>query len=230
MELFWIFVGVIYVLFRLFREGDLKFSWRNFGGYILTVIPLVVGGLLISISERYDLVGGVIFGALIWIGWFIGLFIWAHSKGGSKEPKPIQPKYTVQELRQKFQAEGFNGISQKHFENLLNNIVSPLNASQTSTVTIRNCYRWMCDQTTWDIDKLTRDEVGARLQVPLDLIPLDTSMPAKEASLKRTTLAKDYLLRKEGLRYEKFKYYLNESDEYYTIFTHFVDEYISEHR
>lgn len=47
---------------------------------------------------------------------------------------------------------------------------------------------------------------------------------------KRTTLAKNYLLKKEGLRYQKFPQYLDESDEYYTIFNHFVDEYISEHQ
>ena len=88
----------------------------------------------------------------------------------------------------------------------------------------------MCEQEIWEIDKLSREDLGKRLGVPLDEIPLDQSLTTGNASLKRTTLAKNYLLKKEGLRYQKFPQYLDESDEYYTIFNHFVDEYISEHQ
>lgn len=229
MELLWIFVGIGYVVFRLFKEGEMHFSWKNLGGYILTIIPLVLGGIILSVSERNYSVAGMVVGAIIWIAWFIGLFVWSHSKP-KKEPAPPKPKYTVQELRQEFQKYGYNGISQRVFENLLHNVASPLNAAHTPTVTIKGCYNWMCEQETWDIDKLSREDLGKRLGVPLDEIPLDQSIPAGNASLKRTTLAKNYLLKKEGLRYQKFTQYLDESDEYYTIFKHFVDEYISEHQ
>lgn len=229
MEILWIFAGIIYVVIRLFKDGDLKFSLKNFCGYILTIAPLVVGGILISFSERNQFVVGMIIGALMWIGWFIWLFVWSHSRSGDKQ-KNIEPKYTIQDLRQKFNNEGYNGISQQVFENLLNNMASPLNASHANTVTIKGCYNWMCEQNTWEIDKLSRDDIGIRLGVPLDEIPMDKSLQLGDASLKRTTLAKDYLLRKDGLRYLGYKQYLNESDEYFNTFNRFVDSYLSEHQ
>ena len=228
MEILWIFAGIIYVVIRLFKDGDLKFSWSNFGRYVLTIAPLIVGGVLISFSERNQFVIGMIFGAILWIGWFIGLFVWARSNK-DKEPKDLEPKYTVQEIRQKFQEEGYNGISQRVFENLIRNITSPINASHTPTVTIKGCYNWMCEQDTWEIDKLSRDDIGIRLGIPLDEIPLDQSIPLGEASLKRTTLAKDRLLKKDGLRYLNYRQYLTETDEYSTTFNCFVDKYLSEH-
>lgn len=229
MELLWIFAGIGYVVFRLFKDGEMHFSWKNAGGYILTIMPLVLGGVILSVSERNNSVAGVVIGAILWIGWFIGLLVWTHAKP-KKEQAPPKPKYTVQELRQEFQKYGYSGISQRVFENLLNNVTSPLNAVYTATVTIKGCYSWMCEQEAWEIDKLSREQLEERLGVPLDEIPLDPSMPAGNASLKRTTLTKNYLLKKEGLRYQRFPQYLDESDEYYTVFNHFVDEYFSEHR
>ena len=161
MELLWIFVGIGYVVFRLFKDGEMHFSWKNLGGYILTIIPLVLGGIILSVSERNYSVAGMVVGAIIWIAWFIGLFVWAHSKP-KKEPAPPKPKYTVQELRQEFQKYGYVGISQRVFENLLNNVTSPLNAAHTPTVTIKGCYNWMCEQETWEIDKLSRSRKKTR--------------------------------------------------------------------
>lgn len=63
----------------------------------------------------------------------------------------------------------------------------------------------------------------------LPIIPLDENMKIGEASLKRTTLAKERLLGNQGLRYKNFSYYIVKSDKYYIFFNNFVDKYISEH-
>ncbi|MGM9680710.1 MAG: hypothetical protein ACI3XR_04305 [Eubacteriales bacterium] len=223
MELIWIIAGIGYVVFRLFNDGDLKFSWKALGGYILTVIPLVLGGILLSVAERNSSVAGMAVGAIIWIAWFIGLLVWSHSKPKIKTAPP-KPKYTVQELQQEFHKHGYDGISRRAFENLLHNAVSPLNAGSSSTVTIKSCYTWMCEQATWEIDSLSREDLEKRLGVPLDEIPTDPSLPTGEASLKRTTYAKNYLLKKEGLRYLNFPQFLDGSDEYCTVFNHYADK------
>ena len=137
-------------------------------------------------------------------------------------------KDTPETLKQKLSDCGYN-VSDKAIELLFSSPLSPMRSQKKFTVTMMDCFNWLCDQYTWKIDKLSCEDISNRLGVPLDKIPLDSSLPLGEASLKRTTLAKDHLLRKEGLRYVNFKHYLNESDEYYTVFVNFVDEYISEH-
>lgn len=228
MELLWIFVGIVYVVFRLIKDGDLSFSLKNLGSYVLTIIPVVIGGLVLTISEKNNFVVGAIIAAIIWISWFVGLIVWSFTKPKNAD-RQVKPKYTIQDLRQEFQKYGYIGISDSVYENLLHNINSPLNSAQSSTVAIKYCYNWMCEQATWEIDKLSRESIEEQLGVPFDSIPLDQSLPAGNSYLKRTTLAKNYLLAKDGLRYTNHKKYLDESDEYYSIFNKFVDEYTSEH-
>lgn len=228
MDFIWIIVGVVYVVYKLMTE-EFKPTWKGFLSLCLALFPLFIGNIIISVSLRYSSVIGTVIGVLVLIGWIIGLFVWSNYSKETPITQLYQPSHDISDIQKRFLECGYNNISQKEFDNLVNNPFSPINGGSRPKVLISECYKWMCDQATWAIDKLSRIELSEKLGVPLDKIPLDKTLPIGEASLKRTTLAKNYILNKDGLRYRKFPKYL-ESSEYSTLFVNFVNDYISEHQ
>ena len=229
LELLWIVAGVAYIVFKLIRE-EFGFSWSKLWQYTLTVLPIIIGGIAISVSIKHDFYFGVFFGVVFVIaGIFIALMYSASCDNRAAHKNKLQ---TIDgaDVQRKFQNNGYPSIDIEMINNLINDPYSPLNHSNVSNIPYGTCYRWMCDKGTWEIDKLSREDIGNKLGVPLDEIPLDQTMKLGDASLKRTTLAKNRLLSNQGLLYRKFPHYLDKSDEYYIIFNHFVDEYISEHQ
>lgn len=228
MDFIWIIVGVVYVVYKLMKE-EFKPTWKGFLTFCLVILPLFISNIIISASLRYNSVVGAVIGVIFLIGWLIGLFVWSNFSKENLNTQIQQSSHNIKDIQRQFRECGYNNISQKEFDNLVNNPFSPINGGSRSKVLISECYKWMCDQATWAIDKLSRIELGEKLGVPLDKIPLDKTLPIGEASLKRTTLAKNYILNKDGLRYRKFPKYL-ESSEYSTLFVNFVNDYISEHQ
>lgn len=146
----------------------------------------------------------------------------------------------IKEAEEKFSRDGYSHIDRDVIEELIDDPSSPLNSGHYKrSVPLSVCYKWMCRERTWQIDKLQDEEVSNQLGVPLNIIPIDKKLTPGEAYLRRTLLARNYLLLKKGLKYQavtdtlQMRYrakYLNESDEYYTFFNNFVDEYINKHQ
>lgn len=145
----------------------------------------------------------------------------------------------IEEIEEGLCRTGYPHVDRDVIEELIDSPFSPLNNSYFKRVPFSVCYKWMCRERTWQIDKLQDEEVSNQLGVPLNIIPIDKKLTPGEAYLRRTLLARNYLLLKKGLKYQavtdtlQMRYrakYLDESDEYYTFFNNFVDEYINKHQ
>lgn len=98
-------------------------------------------------------------------------------------------------------------------------------------------YNWLCEEETRELHYLSFEDLGKKLGVPLEKIPIDKSSPNFDTTREIMILAQDYILRKEGLRYRdeamgsdndrlKRPYlYDFSSDGYRSYFFNFVDNY-----
>lgn len=248
VDLLWIVFGIIYIVYKLQKEERI-FTKENILLWLIISALLIVPQIIINLVCDEDNIGIVrpIVTLVIIILPLLVLCIYGLSFSLSgeyssrKESAEInsRAKQSVQELRKIFEERGYSNLSVYMLNRLLNDPISPLQTYGVAGTNLTICYKWMCEQRTWEIDKQKDDELSTNLGVPLDIIPIDDQIPIGEAHLKRTLLAKNYLLMKEGLKYQALsetlqsrykEKYLNETDEYYSTFNHFVDEYISEHR
>lgn len=247
VDLLWIVFGVIYVIYKLQKEEHI-FTKENIRLLLilsaLIIVPQIIVGVVCD-EDSAEVVRPIVTLVLIILP-LLALCIYGLSFSISGEYNAKQTdaelnsraKQSVQELRKVFDERGFPNISTRILEELLNNPISPLQTYGVAGVNLLTCYSWMCKQRTWEIDKLKDEELSCEIGIPLDTIPIDENLPDSEDYLRRTLLVKNYLLMKEGLRYQAFaeglqsRYkakYLNEDDEYYTIFNRFINEHTSEH-
>lgn len=239
VDLLWIVFGIIYVIYKLHKEEHI-FTRSNIllllSIFVFIIAPQIIMNLVCD-EDNIQIVRPIVT-LVITVLPLLALCIYGLSFSVSREYKSkkesfginSQDNQSIQGLRKIFEERGFHNISEKALEKLLKHPTSPLKTHGVAGANLQLCYNWMCDNETWEIDKLTRDDIGSLLGVPLDIIPLDENMKIGEASLKRTTLAKERLLGNQGLRYKNFSYYIVKSDEYYIFFNKFVDKYISEHQ
>ena len=152
LELFWIVVSVAYIVVKLIRE-ELGFSWLKLWQYFLTVLPIVIGGIAISVSIEHDFYLGVALGVVFEIaGIFIAL-IYSASCDNKAAHKAKQQTIDDTDVQQKFQNNGYPSINIEMINCLINDPYSPLNHSNITNIPYGVCYRWMCDKGTWEIDK-----------------------------------------------------------------------------
>lgn len=239
MEIILAIIGVLYVVYMLHKEGALVFSRKLLFHFILIIIlPLLVSGTIVYISKIHNFAIGIIIGVIIRIIWLIIIFTWTFlskrsnpykHKKGSAQVNILQTKeQQIQDIIAEFKKSGYNSISYKVIETLINHPASPLNTGSLKTINVNYCYKWLCEQASFEIDRLSRKEIESQLGIALNTLPLDESVNDKgKASLKRTILAKDYLLRKQGLKYidlsATFYKYINESEDYFIEFHRIVD-------
>lgn len=243
MELLWIVAGVIYIIHKL--QSEEHFFTKE------TVLTLLVGSALIIVPQIIvslvcdeDNIGTVrpIVSLLCTVLPGLALCIYAigdnltEEYNGKKERLEINERARrgVRELREIFEERDFHNISNRMLEELLNNSASPLQIFGVDGINLLRCYGWMCERRTLEIDELNDKELSGVLNIPLNTIPIDESLPIGEAYLRRTLLVKNYLLKKEGLQYRvlneclQLRYrekYLNEEDEYYAVFSRFINEH-----
>lgn len=248
VSVLWVVIGLIYIIYKGFREEPKATSSVIVTILIITSLLTIPGLIIEFISDNTDGFG-IAPSILIVVSLFAAIIV-AIVYIINRIDKANAQKYSPQvvqkvrddrkkEITEALYRSGYPHIDTDSIEELLDSPISPLNNSNTKEVPLSVCYKWMCEQATWRIEKLKNEELSQKLGVPLDIIPIDSKLPTGEAYLKRTLLAKDYLLIQKGLRYQALadglqlgykEKYLNKSDEYYTIFNHFVDEYISEHQ
>lgn len=248
VSVLWVVIGLVYIIYKGFREEP-KATSSVIVTILIIISLLAIPGLIIEfISDNTDGFG-IVPSILIVVSLFAAIIVAIvciinridKTNAQKCSPQVVQKVRDdrKKEITESLYRSGYPHIDTDSIEELLDSPISPLNNSNTKEVPLSVCYKWMCRQATWRIEKLKNEELSQKLGVPLDIIPIDNKLPTGEAYLKRTLLAKNYLLRQKGLRYQaladglQLKYkdkYLNESDEYYTIFNHFVDEYISEHQ
>lgn len=233
VDLLWIVFGIGYIVYKLQKEE--KVFTRESVSILLAIAAfLFTPQILVSLIRDEDSrqfirpIVTLVVTILPMLGLCIyGLFSSVLSEYSSKKESleiNARARQSVQELRKIFEEHGYNNIPIQILEELLENPTSPLKTYGIAGINLQICYSWMCDKGTWEIDKLSRDDIGMKLGVPLDIIPLDKSMELGEASLECTTLAKNRLLVQQGLLYRNFTQYLNKSDEYYKLFNRFVDK------
>ena len=88
----------------------------------------------------------------------------------------------------------------------------------------KNCRELACNEASYEIDKLSIQEIEEIINISLDQIPLDKSVSQKSALYKRLIHVKDYILRKQGLEYESYLgTKVNTKHPYYDELKQFMD-------
>lgn len=238
VDLLWIIIGIIYVVYELQKEEHVFTKERVLMVAIIFVFPIVpqiivnlvcdddnietaraIAALVSTIPVLVLCVYGLIFS--------IGSEISMEDEKNQTNQNAMQ---SIDSLRRAFEQRGYYKLSDEMLDKLLHDQYSPIKTYGIYGVGILFCYDWLCELGTCKVDKLTREELGVQLGVKLSDIPLDSSLPRGKALLKRTTLAKNRVLANEGLRYRKFQNFIDVQDNYYEVFNSFVDKYIRKHQ
>lgn len=239
VDLLWIVFGIIYVISKLQKEEHI-FTKENVRLLLILsafiVIPQIIVGVVCD-EESAEVVRPIVTLVLIilpllvlcvyGLSFSIGSEISAKSEAQQTNQDAMQ---STDSLRRIFEQRGYYKLSDEMLDKLLHDQCSPIKTRGVYGVGILFCYDWLCDLGTRKVDKLTPDELDAHLGVKLADIPLDCTLPQGEAMLKRNALAKNRVLTKEGLKYRRFREFINEQDNYYEVFNSFVDADISEHQ
>lgn len=212
------------------RDG-LKTGLLGGGIFALSALVFQGTGYVIgyTIDEEYGARLGADIGAIIFFIAFIvilfGYKIYLHYDT-NKSVKRYDYSNSIDVQKQRFIESGFGNINNKHLNDLITSPVSPLNVGNNKVVDLSACYKWMCEKASWDLDKIEHEKVFEMIGVSYSEIPLDESLPRDRALLKRIALAKNYILKKEGLRYRSVTGRFSLDDEY----SNRAYQYIEEHR
>lgn len=237
LDIIWIIAGVVYVIYKLQKEEKMfnpkaLLKAALFLGFAVLpqlVVTRIWGELAGAIVRLVTFSLPLLIMAIYAIGFS---FIDTYTTNTTESVGFLltKNKYTLDALKRKFQECecGYDNISEKALENLLNNPRSPLNRNDQPRIMVSQCYKWMCQEAEWEINRLKWNDLGERLGVSLDKIPLDKTTTIREAVYKQRVLAKYYILNKEGLIYREGLRYL-EPKEYSTFFFDFIDEYTGKH-
>ena len=232
MAFFWIIAGVVYVLYKLHKEEKIftKESSLLIGLFVVWgVLPWVVANAIWgeTIADLVQMI--VFFIPMLCICIYMIVSI-IKTSPKTQKVKLGNDVLTIQNnLAIEFRKNGYE-VCQEDIEFIVKHPRSPL---YDNNKTVSQCYLWLCEQKTWEINSLTKKQIEELLGVPLDVIPLDKSIPSDEALFKRTLAAKQYLLKRRGLSYREFggtafQHYLND-EEYLSNIDEFIKSYLSEH-
>jgi len=246
VELLWIVIGIVYIIYKLQNEDHI-FSKETIIPLLLIFSFIVIPQLIVEVlCDEDNIEFAKSIATLITCLPFLGVLIYGinftlsskHNKSNDLS-KSVGKSHSEKrtELIDEFEQHGYH-IADDLISRLLSDPLSPINHGNHKEISLFECYNWLCKERTWEIEKLKGDELSTELGVPLEVIPVRKDLPIGEAYLCRSLLAKNYILMKDGLKYRAYsdtlqmRYsssYLNKENEYYKTFNNFVDNYISEH-
>lgn len=113
-------------------------------------------------------------------------------------------------------------------ERLVEDFSSPIHDSDRLSVSIKECFDWLCLQRELELESQNEVEFDKTLGVPLKNIPLNQNKELGAAVLQRKALAMKYIMEKDGLRLTDFyrqRSWVNDSSDYPDKFIQYVTEH-----
>lgn len=230
VDLLWIVLGTSYVIYKLHKEEKV-FTKERVCVLLSIAAFLFIPQILVSLICDEDSlrlarpIVALVVTILPMLGLCIyGLFSSVSSEYQSKKEKDFNTRamHSTQELRKVFESHGFYNIPTQTLEALRNDPLSPIKTYGVTGSTWNICYQWMCEYESTKINELSHNMLSEKLGVPIDIIPLDPTLPEDKAMWRRISLVKDKILRQCGLHYVGIGKYF-EKDEYCQQFNVFVD-------
>ena len=226
----WIVVGVVYVVYNPIKENPgvvpilLKF--------VVFPMSLLCGSYLLIEYIFVDIIGGIesLFLAIIIVLTplvAVGILVW-HMINKTDERNAERHKNLKTDLPKRFRQLGYN-VSGKTVNRLIDDYSSPIYNSKKTEVLIRDCYRWLCINRESELYRLSKEQLGKELGVPIEDIPLNPNKTLGSAVLQRKALAMKYILQREGLQLTDFccgQSWFHDTSKYPAS----VEQYITEHK
>lgn len=228
MELLWIVAGVIYIIYKGFKEETAKtvFLFKIIGAFVgLFIIPFLVIDEIVSTAPIGDSFADFL--KLIPFITLIGGIVYRVKKEDRANSEEGIQKLK-EELKQSFDRAG-QPISDSMIDMLVSDISSPIHDMNKLKVSVRDCYRWLCLQRSIELNNMDDDALSKVLGVRIKDIPLDGGRVSEWAIRRRKTLAVQYILEKDGLQLTDFDAnmsWMRDISNYKAIFT----EYVNKHR
>jgi len=223
VSILWIIVGLLYVVYRLFRDGD-----EQSLSIALTIVLFPVFLFLLAYAWKFMLIILCVFGST-------ALIVYRRrKKNGYYNPEEIQKRASDSRSKRidkwyKFMSEHYPNIRKDDIVLLLDDPCSPLNNS-TNKLQAGYLYMWICEYRTQELSKLSDEELKKYIgDVPINEIPIDENISIYRAQEKRRILIIDKILKEQyGLKYVGFlkkpnPYSIN--DDYAKCVYDFIDGY-----
>lgn len=223
LEILWIVVGFLYILYKGLREGE----------YTPLAILIVVA-ILVALAQLDISAGGIVAILLVLcVVIFVVVSLLLDSSNDSENSNDLVKS------KKRLKKHNYYNIKDEDINYIINSPSSPFKTGGS----FFECYDWLCKEKTYKINSLSEENLIQQLGVPLYKLPIDTDIPVEDALQKREILAKNYILKKDGLQYrERHKAYILEKDgkcyktsrtpsyiheetEYVKMFYKFLDTY-----
>lgn len=214
MEIFWIVIGIIYIVYRLVKDKDLKLKTVLIA--ILTITLSAICGFIYDKTEESQSIAINILGIMLC---FIPILVPFLALLYDSKQKDISSQNRKEVIKQSFESKGYH-IQDDDINDLLYNPISPLNSKESFT--INECYRWLCGQRSIQIDNMSSKQISEMINFPYEEIPLNNEISAKKAILERLNLTKDFILRKQGLRYLYLNKFVDDTSNYAVEFRKYI--------
>lgn len=233
VSILWVIIGAVYVIYKCLNEKPravlsvlVALCIFLFGAIIphliINYVKSNIGFLDSFTSFCLDMI------PLILTVVVIVIIITYMIKRGIREQSPEMKSKRKLELHKSFKQAGYP-VSIAMINKLIEDPTSPINNSNKLSVSLSECYEWLCIRRESELQAKNNEELDRILGFPLESIPLNTKKELGEAVLQRKALAIKYIMEKDGLKlpdsYCNY-YWIKDSSDYPKRFI----QHINEHR
>lgn len=228
MDFIWIVAGVIYILYMLFSDKP-----KTTISILLGLSPVIILAVIAIILNclGFESIAKVITP----IGMLIGLpIVYWWSKQPNDPEKVTADRKAMFDKWAKFIRTEYPDIRNEDINLLIDSPNSPLN-SEKIRITQLELYTWLCNHHSWRMNSLSDEELGRKIGIPFDELPLDEKLNSYHSKQKLRALVINTVLKEQygGLKYKDSSYkecaYVVVEDEYSTKLNNFIKNYNSEH-
>lgn len=228
VNILWVVVGVIYVIYRLLKDGDSEGIGIALAIMLLPIFFIIVSHL--PDSSFFMFVFGIIciFSPILVI--FILIMLYSHHKDSHLEE--------ASKILTLFHQYGYKDVLLEDMELFFTKspprlVKSPYYDEKKKS--IYDMWDWLCKEKTYELVNKENYELSQIIGLDIEDIPLNSELQIKEAYLQRKCKVVDYILSQRGLVYRRhfggeLEYNLiNAFVEYNHVFDNYIRNYNSEH-
>ena len=225
VNIIWIVVGIIYIIYRLIKDGEIS---RAFSILMLPLFFILISRLPDSLFSKFML-AVICITSPIWVG--LILFGFYRNKDSDSEKDALN-------ILESMHQYGYKNVLLEDVELFFTESPPRLVKSPYYDTDKRNLdemWDWLCKEKTYELINKEDCELSQIIGINIENIPLNPKLQIKEAYFQRKCKVVDRILTNRGLVYRKHfggdrEYNLiNSSSEYNLLFDNYIRNYNSEH-
>lgn len=232
VSVLWVAIGIVYIIYKCFSEKTkATMTVLSAIGIFLALflIPTLIINYIANETDGLGLIPAICVASipLILAAVVIIYIINKIDNRNAQRQTPEAKEKRKDEISRLFIQEGYR-ISTTMLERLVEDFSSPIHDSDRLSVSIKECFDWLCLQRELELESQNEVEFDKTLGVPLKNIPLNQNKELGAAVLQRKALAMKYIMEKDGLRLTDFyrqRSWVNDSSDYPDKFIQYVTEH-----